>query len=261
MQRTLIIAGLAALAAAPALSEEPVAKPVVGALPAPIEQAFAAVEARMQPKQRWAFTRTTTTNGATVVERYDPRRPAGQEWLRISPAPAAAPAKGPGAPQEDRGVLVSATGLCDLRAQMSAGVAPAPSDQNGTPEGVRYTFHHPVPMHFCPGESGAADQTLESLLEHADGDVIVNPDGQGLVSNRIWAPKPFMLGPMSWKAFDATSTYGEVAPGGPIARLKMESHVDWSLFLQHTVKDETVVLSDFERVDVPDDGRGDSARE
>jgi hypothetical protein len=52
-------------------------------LPAPVERAIAEAEARSDPKQRWAFTRTYTRSGETIVARFDPRRP--EEWRLTTP--------------------------------------------------------------------------------------------------------------------------------------------------------------------------------
>lgn len=81
LRRSLIASALAVAVAAPAPGE---------GLPEPVAQALSDMEARIEPEQRWAFTRATTMvsrdgESETVVERFDPRRPPGEEWLRISP--------------------------------------------------------------------------------------------------------------------------------------------------------------------------------
>jgi len=53
-------------------------------LPDAVERALAEAEARSDPQQRWAFTRTYTRNGDAIVARYDPRRPAREEWASLS---------------------------------------------------------------------------------------------------------------------------------------------------------------------------------
>src|SRR5262245_60407149 len=55
-------------------------------LPDAVERVIAEAEARSDPGQRWAFTRTYTRSGETIVARYDPRRPAGEEWRLTTPS-------------------------------------------------------------------------------------------------------------------------------------------------------------------------------
>src|SRR5262245_40470778 len=55
-------------------------------LPDPVEGVIAEAEARSDPQQRWVFTRTYTRGDESIVARYDPRRPAGEEWRLITPA-------------------------------------------------------------------------------------------------------------------------------------------------------------------------------
>ena len=55
-------------------------------LPDAVERVIAEAEARADPQQRWAFTRTYTRNGETLLARYDPRRPAQEAWRLTTPS-------------------------------------------------------------------------------------------------------------------------------------------------------------------------------
>jgi hypothetical protein len=221
------------------------------ALPDAVERAIAQAETRSDPQQRWAFTRTYTRNGDTVVARYDPRRPAREEWRLTTPS-------------EDELTKKQREMFRDLQAESGAmadrAVMIRPSEEPGDglrylmsdltliadgPSGKRYAFQWPEVL------PAGADEEHRWLLKHVDGEFALEADEPWLFSIRLFAPEPFgIAGAVRVTTFEDTTRHGEIEPGGPIAVLLNDNHQVGRLFVIRVDDRRVTVNSDFERVEV-----------
>ena len=221
-------------------------------LPDAVERVIAEVEARSEPQQRWAFTRTYTRNGDTIVARYDPRRPAREEWRLTTPS------------SEDALTKNQREMFRDLRAESSAMadravmIRPPEDPDDGLryrfrgvtfvadgPSGKRYAFRWPEVL------PAGADEEHRLLMKHVNGEFAVAADEPWLFSIRLVAPEPFGIGGVvRVTTFEDTTQHGEVEPGGPIAALLNDNHQVGRLFLVPVDDRRVTVNSDFERVEV-----------
>jgi hypothetical protein len=223
-------------------------------LPEPVERVIAEAEARAEPGQRWAFTRTYTWSGETIVARYDPRRPAGEEWRLITPSSEDALTKHQRAmfkdihadsgPMADRTVMTApqdpADGLRHRLADMTL-IDDGPSVK-------RYTFHWPEVL------PEGADDEHRWLTKHVDGELAIDAGEPWLFTTRLVAPEPFRIGgAIRVTTFEDTTRHGEVEPGGPIAVLRNDNYQVGRLFMMRIDDRRVTVNSDFERVDVEGD--------
>jgi hypothetical protein len=223
-------------------------------LPDPVEAVIAEVEARSDPGQRWAFTRTYTRSGESIVARYDPRRPAGEEWRLTTPPSDAALTKrqremfkdmrAESGPMADRALMNASSeesdhGLRDLLRDLTL-------IEDG-PSGKRYAF-------LWADAPPAADEEHSWLKKHVDGEFAIAADEPWLFSIRLFAPEPFRIaGAVRVTTFEDTTRHGEVEPGGPIAALFNDNHQVGRLFLVPVDDRRVTVNSDFERVVVEGD--------
>jgi hypothetical protein len=236
---------VAALVAAPgARSQLP--------LPDAVEEVIAEAEARSDPGQRWAFTRTYTRGDETIVARYDPRRPAGEEWRLITPASKDALTK------DQRGVFkdtqVDSGPMADRTLMFT------PSKETG--QGLRQLLHDLTVIEDGPGEKRyafrfpeelpeGADEEHGWLMKHVDGEFAIAANEPWLFSIHLFAPEPFgVAGVVRLTKLEDTTRYGEVEPGGPIAALRNDNHQIGRLFLVRVDDRRVTVNSDFERVEV-----------
>jgi hypothetical protein len=228
-------------------------------LPDPVERALAEVEARSDPEQRWAFTRTYTRSGETIVARYDPRRAAAEEWRLIAPPSEDALSKhqremlrdiqADSRPMADRTVMITppdepAQGLRHLLADLTL-------VEDG-PSGKRYAFQWPEEL------PAGVDDEHKWLTKHVDGEFAIAADEPWLFSIRLFAPEPFRIaGAIRVSTFEDTTRHGEVEPGGPIAALLNDNHQVGHLFMIRVDDRRVTVNSDFERVEVEGADRPD----
>lgn len=225
-------------------------------LPDPVEAVIAEAEARLDPGQRWAFTRTYTRGGETIVARYDPRRPPGDEWRLVSPSSEDALTK----PQREMFKDIPAdSGPMADRTVMTVSQEPA----NGIryrladlalmedgPSGKRYSFRWPEVL------PAGADEEHRWLTKHVVGEIAIGADDTWLFSIRLVAPEPFRIGgAIRVTTFEDTTRHGEVQPGGPIAALFNENYQVGRLFMMRIDDRRVTVNSDFARVDVERDER------
>jgi hypothetical protein len=224
-------------------------------LPDPVEAVIAEAEARLDPGQRWAFTRTYTRSEETVVARYDPRRAAGEEWRLITPSSENALTKHQRGMlkdiQADSGPMADRTVMFTSPEEPSQGLRHLLGDltliEDG-PSGKRYAFQWPEEA------PAGADEEHGWLTKHVDGELAVVADEPWLFSMRLFAPEPFSVGgAVRLTTFEDTTHYGEVEPGGPIAALRNDNYQVGRLFLVRVDDRRVIVNSDFERVDVEGD--------
>ena len=241
--------GSATLAAAAVLSAA--ARAQVPPLPDAVERVIAEAEARSDPKQRWAFTRAYTRSGETIVARYDPRRPAGEEWRLTTPPSEDALTKrqremfkdmqAESGPMADRAVMTSPEEPADALRQRFRDLTLI---EDG-PSGKRYAFRWPEVL------PAGADEEHRWLRKHVDGELVVAANEPWLFSIRLFAPEPFRIaGAVRVTTFEDTTRHGEVEPGGPIAALLNDNHQVGRLFLVPVDDRRVTVNSDFERVEV-----------
>jgi hypothetical protein len=222
-------------------------------LPDPVEGVIAEAEARSDPGQRWAFTRTYTRGDETIVARYDPRRAAREEWRLLTPSSEDALTRhqrgmlediqAESGPMADRAVMIASPdepgqGLRHLLGDLTL----AEDD----PSGRRYAFRWPEEL------PAGADEEHRWLTKHVDGEFVVVAAGEPLVfSIRLFAPEPFgVAGAVRLTTFEDATQYGEVEPGGPIAAVRNDNHQIGRLFLVRVDDRRVTVNSDFERVEV-----------
>jgi hypothetical protein len=224
-------------------------------LPDRVERAIAEAEARSDPEQRWAFTRTYTRGDETVVARYDPRRAAGEEWRLMTPTSEDALTKqqremfkdirAEAGPMADRAVMITpptepGQGLRHLLSDLTL-------IEDG-PSGKRYAFRWPDEL------PAGADDEHRWLRKHVVGEFSTAADDAWLFSIRLFAPEPFRIaGAVRVTTFEDTTRHGEVEPGGPIAVLRNDNHQVGSLFMMRVDDRRVTVNSDFERVEVAGD--------
>jgi hypothetical protein len=222
-------------------------------LPDAVEEVIAEAEARSDPRQRWAFTRTYTRSDETIVARYDPRRAAAEEWRLITPSSEDALTK------HQRGMLKDIRADSGPMADRTV-MIPTPNEQErgfrhllgdltlieDGPSGRRYAFKWPEDL------PAGADEEHGFLKKHVDGEFVVTAANEPwLFSMRIFAPEPFgVAGAVRLTKFEDTTHYGEVEPGGPIAALRNDNHQIGRLFLTRVDDRRVTVNSDFERVEV-----------
>jgi hypothetical protein len=235
---------VAALCTAAARAQSP--------LPDPVETVIAAAEARSDPKQRWAFTRTYIRGGETVVARYDPRRAVGEEWLLITPSSEDALTKDQREMfrdlQADSGPMADRAVMTTRAEEPSQGLRHLLSDltliEDG-PHGKRYAFRWPEEL------PAGADDEHRWLTKHVDGEFVIPADEPWLFSIRLFAREPFRVaGAVRVTTFEDTTHHGEIAAGGPIAALLNDNHQVGSLFMIQVDDRRVTVNGDFERVEV-----------
>ena len=234
----------AALAAVAAHAQSP--------LPEPVERVIAEAEARSDPEQRWAFTRTYTRGDETIVARYDPRRAAGEEWRLMTPAGEGALTKhqremfediqAESRPMADHAVMITppkepGEGLRHLLGDLTL-------IEDG-PSGQRYAFQWPEEL------PAGADDEHGWLTKHVVGEFGIAAEEPWLFTIRLFAPEPFRVaGAVRVSTFEDRTEHGEVEPGGPIAVLRNDNHQVGSLFMMRVDDRRVTVNSDFERVEV-----------
>jgi hypothetical protein len=224
-------------------------------LPDPVEGVIAEAEARSEPEQRWAFTRTYTRSGETVVARYDPRRPAGEEWRLITPASEDALTKGQRGMfkdiQVDSGPMADRTLMFTPSEEPGQGLRQLLGDLTIIEDRLgekRYAFRFPEEL------PEGAHEEHGWLMKHVDGEFVIAADEPCLFSIHLFAPEPFRIaGAVRVTTLEDTTQHGEVEPGGPIAALLNDNHQVGRLFLVPVDDRRVTVNSDFERVEVEGD--------
>src|SRR5262245_2328287 len=222
-------------------------------LPDPVEGVIAEAEARSDPGQRWAFTRTYTRGDERIVARYDPSRPAEQEWRLITPESEDALTKDQRGMfkdiQVDSGPMADRTLMFTPSAEPGQGLRHLLGDLTPVeddPTGKRYAFHLPEEL------PAGADEEHGWLTKHVDGEfAVAAADEPWVFSICLFAPEPFgVAGAVRLTTFEDTTQYGEVEPGGPLAALRNDNHQIGRLFLVRVDDRRVTVNSDFERVEV-----------
>jgi hypothetical protein len=247
---SVAVALAAAFLAAAARAQSP--------LPDAVERAIAEAEARSDPEQRWAFTRTYARSGETIVARYDPRRPAGEEWRLTTPSSENALTKrqremftdiqAESGPMADRAVMVTPPeepghGLRHLVSDLTL-------IEDG-PSGKRYALRWPEVL------PAGADEEHSWLTKHVDGEFAIATDEPWLFSIRLFAPQPFRIaGAVRVTTFEDTTQYGEVEPGGPIAALLNDNYQVGRVFMIRVDDRRVTVNSNFEHVEIESDEGG-----
>jgi hypothetical protein len=243
------IAGVFHFLAAPALLAAAVAS--AEPLPDPVERVIAEAEARVEPEQRWAFTHTYRRNDETVVARYDPRRPVGEQWRLTTPSTEAALTREQRemfadmqaelGPTPDRAVMY--TPSADYRFRDLFGGDLTLIDDG--PHGRRYAFPFPEELPTTGG-----DDEFKLLAKHVNCEIAIPANEPWLFSMRLVAPEPFRVGVVVRATkFENTTQYGEVEPGGPIAALHNDNHQVGSILLIPLDDRRVTINSDFERVE------------
>ena len=241
-----------ALAAAVLLA---VVAPAQLPLPEPVERVIAEAEARSDPEQRWAFTRTYTRSDEMIVARYDPRRAAGEQWRLITPSSEDALTKdqremfkdiqAESGPNADRTVMITmpeepGEGLRHLLGDLML----VKDDSNGK----RYAFQWPEEL------PEGMDEEHRWLTKHVTGEFAIAANEPWLYSIRLFAPEPFRIaGVVRVTMFEDITRHGEVEPGGPIAVLFNDNHQVGSLLMMQVDDRRVTANSDFERVEVASD--------
>ena len=231
------------------------AAPAQAPLPNPVERVIAEAEARSDPEQRWAFTRTYTRSDETIVARYDPRRAPGKEWRLTTPTSEDALTKHQREMFED--IQVESRPMADRAVMITPPQEPGEglryllSDLmliKDDPSGKRYAFRWPEEL------PTGADDEHRWLTKHVVGEFAIAADEPWLFSIRLFAPEPFRVaGVVRVTTFEDITRHGEVEAGGPIAVLFNDNHQVGSLLMMQ-VDDRRVTLnSDFERVEVTGD--------
>ena len=236
-------AGALGLAAA---AQTPASDPAI----AIVDQAVDAAVARDEPDQRWAFTRTITFNGDTFSARYDPSRPAGEEWVLLAPASEGALSEELAGvleslrmePVSDQLIMVGEPGEnYGVRLYVDEGLAL--STESSTQK--RYVFQprDNVGLMFPPLGGGLQG------AEHLNGELLITTSEPTLASLRIYASEPFKPNPAARvDTVDILWRFGEVAPGGPIAILESDTMIAGKALFRGFSTESVVVNSDFERV-------------
>jgi hypothetical protein len=229
-------------------------------LPEPVERAIAVAEARVEPQQRWAYTRTYTRNDETIVARYDPRRPAGEEWQMTNPSTEGAltrvqremfaDMKAESGAMADRSVMFTSAergyGLRDFLGSDLTLIEDGPNRR-------RYAFELPKEL---PTPANGDAQEYKWLTNHVKCEFAVAADEAWLFSIRLIAPEPFRVaGVVRVTTFADTTQHGEVEPGGPIAALLNDNHQVGSIALIRVDDHRVTVNSGFERVETQEDRR------
>ena len=194
------------------------------------------------------------------MARYDPRRPAREEWRLTTPSSEDALTKSQremfrdleaeSGAMADRAVMITPSeepdyGLRYLLSDLTL-IADGPS-------GKRYAFRWPEVL------PAGADEEHRWLMKHVDGEFAVAADEPWRFSIRLFAPEPFGIGGVvRVTTFEDTTQHGEVEPGGPIAALVNDNHQVGRLFVVRVNDRRVTVNSDFERVEVAGDA-GDQA--
>lgn len=218
-----------------------------------VEQAIGAAESRAEPDQRWAFTSTVTANGARLSARYDPSRPAGEEWTLIEPAGEDALS------DEQRAVLNGLRRQAEADRQLMVegarqdyGVRPyvreglALSDESATEK--RYAFR-PVDD---VGLTSPPDSNGPKMAEHLSGELVIATSEPMLAEVRLHATESFKPNAAARiNALDLAWRFGEVEPGGPIAILGSDTRASGRALFRGFDVTSTVENSDFTRVEVP----------
>lgn len=249
----LTAAVLAAMAAGAQSDPQPAAQAnPAAAMPEPIEAALATAESRIEPGQRWAFTRTYVEDGDAQTERYDPRREPGTEWF--------VPSQRPGDGDGDR-ILVQGNAdrrPCDMPPD---DLALMPGDFAGVRAFIgsdvrllgggagvrRYAFQPPdIPY---PGMFSCRRTDLGPLYRNLKGEIILT-EGEAGFTVRLYAPESFRFRGLRFLAHEETRRYGEAAPGGPILLLGMEQHIEYRALFFSPSGARSVTYRDFERVAV-----------
>jgi hypothetical protein len=219
-----------------------------------VDAAVAAVAARAEPDQRWAFTRTVTNAEASFTAAYDPNLPAGQAWRLVSPEsvdlltddlkrmfeglieeqePDRAVVLGDS--EADEGALEALFGseLTLLRQSAVSAV---------------FSFRPQPGADLGGGRNGGG--VNESMARHLAGELIVDVAEPMIDSFRIFAEQAFKPSPMArLTALDVEMALGETTPDGPIAIVQTRTHIAGDALFQ--AFDETIVVanSDFMRSD------------
>jgi hypothetical protein len=221
-------------------------------LPAPVERVIAEAEARSDPEQRWAFTRTYTRGDETIVARYDPRRAAGEEWRLMTPASEDALTRhqremfkdiqAESGPTADRTVMITPPKEPGVGLRHLLGDLVVIKDD---PSVKRYAFQWPEEL------PAGADDEHRWLTKHVVGEFATATDDAWLFSIRLFAPEPFRVaGVVRVTTFEDITRHGEVEPGGPIAVLFNDNHQVGSVLMMRVDDRRVTVNSDFERVEV-----------
>ena len=231
-------------------------------LPDPVERVIAEAEARFEPEQRWAFTRTYRRNDDTIVARYDPSRPVGEQWRLTTPSTEGALTE---RQREMFADLKAESGATPDRALM---FTPSPDyrlrDFLGSdltviddgPNRKRYAFQFPEEL---PTTGSDDTQEYKWLTNHVDCEFAIAADEPWLFAIRLIAPEPFRIGGVvRVTKFEDTTQHGEVEPGGPIAALLNDNHQVGRMLLIRVDDHRVTVNSDFERLE-PGRDEGDSA--
>ncbi len=209
----------------------------------------------MEPGQRWAFTRIYIQDGDAETERYDPRRPPGEEWFR--------PVREQVGDGENDRIVIEGRGdplrPCDMPSSdymlMPEGNAPAflrtlmASGARLVGGGAgerRYAFRPPAGRPY-PGLFGCRPTDMEGLYRNLAGEMILNANESGFTL-RLYAPAQFRFRLRRYVAYEEIRQYGEVVPGGPIILLSFEQTMGvWTPF-RTVSRGRLVAYSDFERV-------------
>jgi hypothetical protein len=222
-------------------------------LPDPVERAIAVAEARVEPEQRWAFTRTYTRNDETIVARYDPRRPAGKEWQLTTPPTEDAltrvqremfaDMKAESGTMPDRAVMFTAAERgYGLRAFLGSDLTLT----EDSPNRKRYAFQFPEEL---PAAADGDTQEYKWLTNRVECELAVATNESWLFSIHLRAPEPFRVaGVVRVTKFEDTTQHGDVEPGGPIAALLNDNHQMGSMLLIRVDDRRVTVNSEFERV-------------
>lgn len=248
-----VLSAAAAAQDAPVEPAPPAGIPII--LPEPVEAAFAEIEARMEPGQRWAFTETYSEYDDASVRRYDPRRGPGSEWFAPSSQPGAGAdgtdrvvvtgmtdSRSCQLPPDDRTMMFDLNDVALLRTLFGSAIQPieAPAGEQ------RYAFQPPASF---PGMRDCEARDMGPLLQHLAGELILI-EGEPGFTIHMSAPEPFRYRGVRYNAFADTRRYGEITPGGPIAVVSWEQDLRVRNPIGRNHHWRSVTRGDFERVEI-----------
>jgi hypothetical protein len=237
MSARLALPGLMALLFVTPAAAEP---------PPLVETAIAAAVARLEPGQRWAFTRSVTIGGDTLSARYDPTQPRDTAWTLIVPTDPAA-LTGDLAAYFER---MRADDTPDLNALVG-------HDQEametyvgslGDPMTMTHEDDAQAVFAFVPYLNNEG----RSLNGHLDGELVVEKATPLVTTLRYFTTGSFKPAPVARiDSFDMTLRFAEIEPGGPVAIVESARRLTGSALFRSLDQAVRIVTSDFVRVTAP----------